>query len=97
MSAASAPSPSVLVHTTSIVCWPGGDHTVCIALTNDGLTVRTPGLTPDQADALATRLHACAEACRSTAQQAREAAATNPPPPASAPKPAPSANRSRLI
>ena len=50
--------PSVLVHTTSIGCWPGGDHTVCIALTNDGLTVRTPGLTPDQADALATRLQA---------------------------------------
>lgn len=78
--------PSVLVHTTSIGCWPGGDHTVCIALTNDGLTVRTPGLTPDQADALATRLQAAADRCRSNARDAARAAAAAPTP-----------NRSRLI
>jgi len=99
MTSTTAPrAPSVLVHTTSLMAWPGGDHTVCLAALNDGLTVRTPGLTPDQADAFAELIRDAAQRCRASAAQAAELAAAQPPAPARTARPlTPNSNRSRLF
>lgn len=78
--------PSVIVHTTHLMAWPGGDHTVCLAATNDGLTIRTPGLTPDQAEAFAALIRDVASRCRE-ARAAAVATASAAPVPAAPPPP----------
>lgn len=100
MSAGAARPPSVLIHTTSLMAWPGGDHTVCLAAINDGLTLRTPGLTPDQAEAFAALIREAAARCRSNAAAAAAAAATSTSSPtarAGTPAASAPAHRSRLI
>lgn len=91
--ASTTPRESQIVGTTHLLTFPTGDHSVVLVLMNDGLQARTPGMTPDQAEALAAQLvrtaqHArVAAASAIAASAAAEAAATPPREPPRYPKP----------
>lgn len=87
------PRESQIVGTTHLLTFATGDHSVVLVLMNDGLQARTPGMTPDQADALAAQLSRIArqardaEAASRAAAASAEAAATPPRQPPPYPKP----------
>lgn len=97
------PRESQIVGTTHLVTFATGDHSVVLALMNDGLQARTPGMSPDQADALAAQLTRIARQAREAAAVARaaaaaaEAAATPPRQPPPYPKPIAQPPTARLI
>lgn len=92
------PRESQIVGTTHLLTFPTGDHHVVLVLMNDGLQARTPGMTPDQADALAAQLTRTARQARDAASAAQAAtdAANAPPPRQPPPYPKP-INAPRLI
>lgn len=84
MSPATSPPAreSQIVGTTHLLTFTSADHSVVLVLLNDGLQARTPGMTPDQADALAAQLGRAARQARDAASAAQAAAdAANAPPP----------------
>ena len=69
-----ATASSIIVQTTTVAIWLAADHTICLALVNDGITVRMPGMTADQAEAAAALLTRNATEARNKARAVADTA-----------------------
>mgnify|MGYP003384488348 CR=1 FL=1 len=66
----------VIVGTTHIGAFITGDRSIVLAMTNDGLTARSPGLQPDQAQQIVDHLTAAIAQSRALSASQPAAKAT---------------------